>query len=822
MLGSTTILRMKIYHLVLVLIGIPTILMAETKPSKDSVSVQFGQEKRSSAFFKDQYLHNNLVHYLDNYSDFITYQAETTGDFQMPDLLLFSISGNSYRWNKYDVNGFRTDNRFFPGSSYFNPDLYTNSLIIDSYDTQLSFTSDEHIKNSFGVRYNKGGLGGISPLSEELVNLYHPTASQRVYQPIEYRRQMKHSGSIFLNYNLKAQGHTLPQQIQIDAGTRMLVGFNYEGIDSYYPEDFLKVQLNGQLPFKLGGLFDASHYIVNVANRQNLFTELNFARNESASYRNIQGSLYGTKRKKNIRYTSGITASLQSIQHNDLNFSRNLMDQDGEAFEPWYPDGNVLELTHAFNLKKELNEDLSLEVDAFNSLIDFQPTEEHFNQTSYAENVNLPYQSLYLYDWSSQQFMSGLLENRVRINYKRELNSNWSFQGFADATLDGMLITEKSMIRPNWQLQLNFKYQPSDRFLLEVNVGRRRVAFNYDHIRFFSNDYLNGQLYFWSDANNDRTFQENEKGDFFTTTGGNHHKAASQLKQATYFVLDVPMEYRSGHHTYSMVNTYKKYNHQWTTQFDKGAAAYGNTTSVNGQSIFYLNSGEANYEVQEYPDEYFSESTFLRFAVNSPYYFSNTLKYKYATRKAEFSFSWTSYIMAGVSTLGNGPLHNNIDVLSETSANPNSLYKLLGRLDQERALVARIFFSYAISDNWKLALTGKFKDGQPFTNFRSKLIENEAGNTQLAIWSRRTKGINPFTHEFGSRDDAFFNTEIRVSYSNSWGQMPFDIQLMIYNIYDFGTELVEYSFQPDETSTRYAMEINIPRGLMLTAHFYFN
>jgi hypothetical protein len=74
----------------------------------------FGKEERNSQFFRQSYLHNKLAHYLDNYSDYVTWQSETAGDFQLPDLQLFSITGNSYKWNKYDLNGFRVDNRFFP------------------------------------------------------------------------------------------------------------------------------------------------------------------------------------------------------------------------------------------------------------------------------------------------------------------------------------------------------------------------------------------------------------------------------------------------------------------------------------------------------------------------------------------------------------------------------------------------------------------------------------------------------------------------------------------------------------------------------------
>ena len=45
---------------------------------KDSLP-NYGNEKKESTFFRERYQHNDLVHYLDNMSDFVTYESETTG-----------------------------------------------------------------------------------------------------------------------------------------------------------------------------------------------------------------------------------------------------------------------------------------------------------------------------------------------------------------------------------------------------------------------------------------------------------------------------------------------------------------------------------------------------------------------------------------------------------------------------------------------------------------------------------------------------------------------------------------------------------------------
>jgi hypothetical protein len=793
----------------------------------DSIS-PYGIETRSSSFFKNKYLHNNFVHYIDNLSDNISYQAETTGDFQLPDLQFISINGNSYKWNKFYWNGFRTDSRLFAGTNLYNFDLYNHSFNIDLFNAAVQFTTDSSTPNSVAFRYNVGGLGGISPYTEELVNLYHPTALQRLFNANEYeqkildnRRKMKGAGSVFLNFNLQSKGKKYLQQFYADFGTRMLVGFDFKGINNYYPEDFMKLEFKGELPFKIGQLFDQTYYLGNYSSRDNLFAELNLSSEESSKTRSNNISFFGKKKMGNIDYTSGITLSSNKLLHNDLNYTRNFIDQDGEAFEPWYPDAQVYEVSHAITFHKQLKNKFNVFFDGYNSLVSFNPLQNKFYNAVYAENVNLPYQSLYVYRWNSDKFTSGLLENTLRLNTQRQLTDKISFKAELNGTFDGMLLSNKTMMNVNWQGEFDFRYSPNDWFAIELNFSRKRVAYNFDHVKFFSNDYLNGDVYFWNDQNGDHQFQAEEQSEYFTSTGGKYHSVANRLKQQNYFTFDFPLVFTFGKHRFSMLNTYRKYNKQWYTSYAVDADQLGYTVFEGDKPIYFLNSGVVQYQVDEYPKSLLHSDTFYNFLMDAPFFLSSTLKYEYTSEKWYVSVAWSSFMMNGISAMGNGPLHNNVDVLSETTANPNNMYKLVGRLDQDRALAARILVSYQMNDRFKLTLSGKFKDGQPFTNFNTRLISNNSKDFQMAIWNNRPKGINPFDGEFGSRDDAFFNFEVRASYSGKIFENAFDLQLMVYNIYDFGTELVEFSFQPDQTTSRYAMEMNIPRGLMLTGKYYF-
>jgi len=593
--------------------------------------------------------------------------------------------------------------------------------------------------------------------------------------------------------------------------------------------------LTGELPLTLGKMFDKTNYLFNFSQRQNLFTELYFGKNESAKNEAFSFSFYGSKENSDQKYTSGITLATNKIQHNDLNFSRNLIDQDGEAFEPWYPDATTTELSHALNYSKNLTPHIQLVFDSYNSIINFRPSQNSFQNSIYEHNiyndvavnplstnpVDTTFNSLYVYDWNSKPFTSGLLENVLGLRTEKKLSKSLDFKANVDLTLDGMILSDKSMMRLNWQGQLGFYYHPSKWFSMELNLSKNRVAFNFDDIKYFSNDYLNGDIYYWKDANNDKTYQPSEKSNYLTSTGGKYHTAAANLQQLSYFVIDIPLYFRFGNHEISFLNTYRKYYNNWTTRFDGNDVNKYMTSDHGNPELYYYNNGDinnkVNYIVDYAPDLVGSNGDIFS---NTPFYLSQTMKYQYTTRKFLFSFSWCSYLMSGVSTLGNGPLHNNLGVYSETTANPNINYKLVGRLDQERAYIARIQVAYKLNKNLNFSLTGKFKDGQPFTGFYTKLATDNSGNNQLAIWSNSTKGINLYTNDFGCRKDAFFNIDFRTSYTGSMLNHPFELQMMIYNIYDFGTELLEYTFIPDSKNTRAAMNLNIPRGLMLTAKFY--
>ena len=801
----------------------------------DSASINsfplHGTTINTSDFFNDYYHYDDYYYFLDNYHNFITVEQETTGDYSTPERKIFSIAGNSYLWNKMYINGFRIDSRFNAGQTDYDFSMYNHSMAVNYHTSKVQFTTDSVSKNWVTLTGNTGNLGGIMPGTKELIHLFHYASYERVLTPLDKRTYMKGAVNANTTFNIKAHNRNYTQHISFDYGRRMLTAFSYKGIDELFPSDYYKVQLQGMLPIKANPLFDNTYYLIHFLNRDDYNSEFYYGKNEQSTLNSYSASVYGNKQKGDLKYTLGITWATNELKHNNPNFSRNLIDQDCEAMEPWYPDGYTNEYSLIFNAEQKLHKYFKLTFDSYNSLIHFAPNSNNSYNTGYAQfPLDENYTPLYYYKWQSESFVSGLLENTLSLQYSQKpvkwLNINANF----DFTVDAMLIGKKSMISPNYQAAINLTFNPCKWFFAEINVGNYRVSYNIEDIKYFSDKYLNGEIYYWTDKNNDRTYQEGEAENLYVTTGGKYHRANGYLKQMQYLLVDIPFYFRFGRHEISFMQSYKRYYNTRLTYFDGDENDYGyyNHSEELGADIFMFYGGqEINYIVDDkYPDGIMGYDAFR----STPYYLSSVIKYEYKGKKVLFSIAWQSYEMCGLGAIGNGPIHNNISTLSESQANQNtylvhrnmeSPVRANGRLDQDRAYVAWMQLTYNICKYYNMTLTGKFRDGQPFAALRTHMVTNSDGETQLQFIPYHSRGINNLDGHFGTREDAFFNFDLRATGYIPIGDKTLELQLTCYNIFDFGTGLTEYNIGPNIPESRYSLSLCIPRGLLFSAKIIF-
>ena len=784
-------------------------------------AANMGMDSVSSSWMREWYQYGDIKHYLDNHCDVTTYQVETTGEWAAQEPLIMSINGNSYRWNKYYLDGFRIDSRITAGDALYVPDMFAHSMYIDYNRGAVYWLADSVRSAQITFTGHGGNIGSYSHSAKWLQELQEGlSAIKRLNNntPLLMRKHVVGAGSADMVYNLTANGYSYTQHIRADYARRRQLRYAYNGIAGTYDADQYRLQMDGRLPVRANAAFDDMHYILRAGFRGDGFSELGYNDNEVALQAHASLSIYAHKDAgRRGRLTTGLTYAMQHNRHRDINFSRNYLDLDGEAFEPWYPDGHTHEFNWAVNYRYSVLPWLSLNLDAYNSLLTFAPLHSDWQNSVYLQGYNMS-EPLMLYDyhWHSEAFTSGILENAVSLQADYQVLPWLRLQGSVSATLDGILLRNRSMVTPSWEAKADIHIEPVKWFKMDLIAANYRIPYTYEHIQFLSDRYLSAQVNYAGTTT------------LLTTTGGRYHRLGKGLWQPQYVAMDIPVVFTFGRHEISILSSIKKYYNIWSVRLADESAGGFTAVPADGSTydVYAMQPQQRFYEVVPAP------KTGTGFW-NSPVFASNVIKYAYNGIKVFFSFSWQSYCLSGASALGNGVQTEDIQVLSESTASPDILLndanmrqadtgvRSLGRLNQDRAYIARMQLGVNITDNWQLSLSGKFRDGTPIAHYHTQLVNDPAG-TQAVGWAANTRGINVVDGNFGERTDSFFNFDLRLKYRGTIRDVPFAVQAVCYNIWDFATELNEHAMYYDAATgkgvsyNRYPLSLCIPRGLLVT------
>lgn len=788
-------------------------------------AVDSGVDTVSSEWFREWYQYGDLRHYLDNYCDVTTYLTETTGEWSTPEPYFFSINGNSYRWNKYYLNGFRIDNRVDAGSAYYTPDMFTHSMAIDYNRGAVYWTTDSVVTPQIRLSGQAGNIGGYSLSAKWVQELQEGnSAIKRLAddRPIHTRKHTVGAGTVDLTYGIPLGDQFYRQHFYADYGVRRQLSYDYTGIAGTYDARYYHVQLDGQFPLAPNAVFDGLYYILRAGHRADGYSEFGYNANETAWRTESSLSIYG---KKNFGragvLTTGLTYALYRDTHRDLEFSRNTIDVDGEGLYPWYPDGRTHEIHWALDYQYAILPWLKVHIDSYNSFFAFRPSQTTWQNAEYIQGYEMEAPiALYDYAWSSTGFYSGLLENAVSLEASYPVLPWMTLSGSISATLDGMLVGGKSKVTPCWEAKADIHIEPVKWFKMDIIAANYRIPYTYEQIRFMSNNYMNGEVYYAG------------TNTMITTTGGAYHRWGKGLWQPQFVAVDLPIIFTIGRHEISILSSFKKYYNTWSVSMADGYGDSFYPINVHQHSedrtyaIYAMQPQARYYDVVAAP----KTGTGL---FDSPVFASNIVKYTYNGKKVFVSLSWQSYVVSGISALGNCAQAQDINVLSESLAGPNSTMvdanmqqsdpgiRSLGRLNQDRAYIARLQLGVNITKNWQLSLSGKFRDGIPFSSIRTYVETDGTGLSQAVVWNANTRGINVRDGNFGKRTDSFFNFDLRLKYRGAIRGVPFSAQAICYNIWDFATELNEYCMYYDATGKdqaerRIPLSICTPRGLMLT------
>ena len=779
-----------------------------------SIGYYYHPNDFNSSEFDSKYLNNSLIHFLDNSYDNVYYHLESTGDFSAPDPYVIAFLGSSYKWNNYTFDKHRINQLTRPGNALYRPQLNQLNLNIDHQKRKIDFLT-HGISDQINFQFNRGELGGRVPWADWWINELagHPSSFQRMPVEIMHRKRMNYQFNgeyIRKHASIHGQKHSMTS---FDIGSRRHATHGFEGPVDFMDESFIRVQNFSKFPMKNDSMF--MHIMSSFNRRNKYFAEFHFEENETATNNELSVSAFLTHK----RLQTGINYTISEIEKNNPGFSRNIVDQDGEGLEPWYASGSTNELSHHLIWNKNINPKIRLHLDLFNGVVLFNPSETTFNNTLFYQPSTNEFHGLEFIRWESNSFASGLLDNEFRIEYKE----GDAFKIKVNPTFDGLLLKNKSIVNLSWEAALSTKLKFGKRKISSVEflIGKLNNPFDYDQVKYLSDDYLNGDHFYWNDLNNDRTFSDDEQGDLIRNSGGNVHLPVENLPQSYTVYAELPITLRTKKAwIFTITGQYQQYRNTWTTRYAETSELLGSNIDIDGQSVFYLDKNlPTSFEVVPFRTDLFEteKDGNTNWLFEHPFYAGSTFKLEKQWNKFFLSASFTAYMTVGFGHRGNGPLHSNINSLSETSADPNFYTKHVGRLDTDRSFTYRMLMNWQPSEKLNMTFSVKYKDGQSFSSFIPHLNATALGN-QVALINRNIKGDNPFTGLRGTREDYFLNIELRGKYefNNNW-----KMSWQIYNIMDLGNELIQYNFPLNGTPGRYSLDLQVPRGIILSGSYSF-
>lgn len=793
------------HYVAIFLLAIATPILFAQNPVHTKMS---GESEVPTEFFREWYHRSDLIYYLEALSDHTIAETTTYGQWWIPERLAIAVEGLPSTANRYYIDGMRTDDRFQAGSSLYVPNMQQYNLCINTHTSQLYFSLDSTSRDYVQATYNTGQLGNGEPAwgTAAIFNITHrsPMESADTYKHITARRHLTGAGTLDAAYTIKdTQGKRYRQHIYAAYGQRNITRENHQGLildNPLYQADYYKVQADGQLPICTNSVFDYLGYRMNFSGREDGGSELLYNYNEVYDHKNYSGMLYA----KGKHLTTGLNWSTNTVLHSNQEFSKNILDQDGESFDPWIADGNTHELSWAVNYDQSLTDWLSVHVDAYNSMIHFNPKNQHFTNMVYMQSpIDEHAKDLYRYEWESNAYTGGLLENTFGLKAHYDMNEKLSLNAHLDITLDAILLRNKSKVNGNIQAGINLDLHPCKWLEMGVSLSHERMPYTVDQLRYFSDDYMNANVYY---ARTD---------ELYATTGGKYHHYKKGLLQTSYLELDIPIHLHFGKHEIVLQQSYKKFFNAWHTNYLGAPEDYGYYQDHNGVDVFYLNGGIQEYEVGVAP--VFGNNWLM----NSPYYFSQLTRYTYTGRKVLVSVSWQSMQASGYCGLGNGFQTNNLGALSETTANPNTSnvidnqggeHRGVGRYNLDKGYVCRFYLAYNICEWLQAGMTVKWTDGKPFTDYMYY-----ANNNQVSILPKESRGTNPTDGNFGKRHCAKYNIDLHIQGKWQVRDIPMRLNIECYNMWDFCHDLAEMSFVQDiPYAHRASMIMDIPVGLLAT------
>jgi hypothetical protein len=493
--------------------------------------------------------------------------------------------------------------------------------------------------------------------------------------------------------------------------------------------------------------------------------------------------------------------NLKSVEDN---FSKELKDNDGDGIYPWSKLGDssaaVLNLDISLPLKLNLFAK-TLKIDTFldgrHSILQGREEVDDYNPILFG---NTPY---LIVSWQpGSKYTNSNTDLKLGMNIAWDLSANLSLLAkcFLQYNHLGFDTAEKNLTfrTPGYDVGVHLFKNKKTRVLFSYGMIPTGIRENIN--LFLEPNRPSGAIDYWDDRNNDLTFQPGEQGPLFGNTGAMYHEVAEDIaapmKQRLLLTVSSKI---SKNFMFNAKGILKKVKNNFAVRF---AEEYGFYEQHNNYDIYFFNRPFERYVLTNY--DYRKDPIYAQLLLN----FIGGKKDKWF-----FNFSFLAHMGMGVTAFGNGPGSNDTGIINESMADPNSWINGYGRVDGDRAFVAKIYFGFYLTKKLFLGAGLKYRDGNPFAFIDSLYEHNQWALYYSTIQAEDERGVKG-----GPREDYVGDISIKLNYKFTLFNKDSYLSLSIFNLLDLGHEFSEYVFSG---GSRDAMELNIPRSARLTLSMGF-
>jgi len=485
-----------------------------------------------------------------------------------------------------------------------------------------------------------------------------------------------------------------------------------------------------------------------------------------------------------------------------LDAGKDLQDIDGQGFYPFEKWGEFGANTLALALDQKYFFSLlgkKIEVEPYLNLTAvFLAVTEQTGLSNALYFAGQPYQVIQWQggsEYRNQRFLgaSGALL-AMNVVDKITLNARLFFQyqglGFQTAR------NNCYFLQPGGDLGITWSAGKKSRISLSYGILPYELRANVSN--FLEDQRPGAAIYYWHDDNGDGLFQNQEKGSVFGQIGGASHFLSPNLQLPRRELILLQLNTRlSSNFNLHIKGLYKKIRQPLWTYF---ADNYGHYEDISGQDYYFFDRpfGAFILDNAAFAQDPFYAQFLIQLQGQKP-------------GRWFFTFSFLAHMGMGYTAFGNGPTANDIGIISESQAFPNSWINGFGRVDGDRAFVSKIFFGYYLSRRLFLSASIKYRDGDPFA-----FLNAFKKNNQWIITYQTIKAEDEYGKKGGPREDCIWDFNFKLSYDISLFGKKGRLELSLFNLFDFGGELSENVFSG---GTRLANELQLPRSLRLGVEF---